>query len=225
MADSETVIVDGHATSARLALDTALPASLGWILAGAGRWVVHAAALVPGSDVGAVLALGDTGAGKSTTAAAALHAGWPVLADDLVVLRCGENGAEARGIPKSLWIPEELGTVRSGGIAAAVDAIRGRREIKTALARGWFPIRAVIVLAHGDAPDTTVERIDAIEAMRSLWSAHIPASIPSRLERWFPVAGRLARLPAWRMSLGAKAASRLSTTAQALATLTASASG
>lgn len=221
MPDADTVIIGGDPEVASTALGRAIPLALAWVLAGADSWVVHSGAFLAGADGAAVLAVGPTGSGKSTTAAAALRAGWPVLGDDLVAVRWNRGDAEVRGIPRPLCVPAELDDWSESGRPLVGDA-RGRWAITPQLASGWFPLRVVIVLAHGSTPDTRLEKLGAIDALRALWSAHFPAAIPSRLERWFPRAARLARLPAWRMHLGTDAQSRLTTTAEALGSVIAS---
>ncbi|MGH9029446.1 MAG: hypothetical protein ACRDV4_07510 [Acidimicrobiales bacterium] len=224
MSEDGSVVIDGDPKQAEAALDRALPLALGWVLGRAESWVVHASAFVTdraavADGPGAVLVFGDTGAGKSTTAASALNAGWPVLSDDLVAVRWRER-PEATGIPRTVWVPAELGTLRGAGRTIGTDG-RRRRAVRPELAKGWFSVRAVVLVGHGTDPQTRVERIGSVEALRALWSAHFPALIPSRLARWFPLAARLARLPAWRLNLGTDYSARLATTADALSVVTA----
>jgi hypothetical protein len=227
MADERTAFVGAETCDARSALERALPVVLGWLLAGGGSWLVHASAfLVPrsgtesssGVEPGAVVVLGASGAGKSTTAASALHAGFPLLSDDLVALRQGPR-TEVRGIPRLVWFPQELGTVDGAGRIVGTD-LRRRQAVRPGLTKGWFPLRAVVVLSHGTESSSTVTAISGVDAIRTLWSSHIASLVPSRLRRWFPVAARVAALPSWRLLLGADSRTRLETTATALASLT-----
>jgi hypothetical protein len=186
--------------------------TLTWLLGAVDRWVIHAAAVVsPGGE--AVVAVGPGGAGKSTVAAAALEAGWPVLADDLVVVRAGPTGLEACGVPRPLAVPSEFSRLGP----AIRDDPRRRRRIDGGLAAGWWPIGHLAVLAHGDVGVTTTEPLGAMEAFLAVRTAHFAADVPSRLGGWFSIAGRLARLPAVRLALGTQSDSRLATTIGALA--------
>jgi hypothetical protein len=196
------------------AFDRALPLTLTWLLGAVDRWVIHAAAVVA-PDGRAVVAVGPGGAGKSTVAAAALGAGWPVLADDLVVLRLGPEGLEVCGVPRPLAVPSEF----SGLGPAIVGDPRRRRRISGALTDGWWPIGRLAVLAHGETGSTTVRALDAMEAFRPVRTAHFAADVPSRMAGWFPIAGRLARLPTVRLALGTRDEVRLASTIEALAPL------
>jgi hypothetical protein len=194
------------------AFDRALPLTLTWLLGAADRWVIHAAAVV-GPDGAAVVAVGPGGAGKSTVAAAAWAAGWPVLADDLVVVRPGPHGLEVCGVPRPLAVPAEFSRLGP----AIRDDPRRRRRISGALTGGWWPIGRLAVLAHGDAGSTVSEPLGSMEAFLAVRTAHFAADVPSRRAAWFPVAGRLARLPAERLALGTRDEVRLATTIAALA--------
>jgi hypothetical protein len=96
------------------------------------------------------------------------------------------------------------------------DDVRGRSAVEAPLAAGWFPIGALVIVAHGAGAETCVEQITADVALRALWAAHFPAAVPSRLKQWFPKAASLARLPAWRVHLGTDAERRSVTTAACL---------
>src|SRR5207245_6776974 len=63
------------------------------LLAGLGRALVHAAAVVH-PDGGAWLLVGDARSGKSTTCATLVSAGWGYLSDDQVVLEAREDGVQ-----------------------------------------------------------------------------------------------------------------------------------
>ncbi len=209
--DDHAIAVDGH--PAPVALDHALPVALAWVLAAQDRWIVHGAGVVPPEASGALIATGPAGAGKSTTAAAALAAGWPVLADDLLVVRPGPGAPAVTGVPRPLAVPPDVGAHLGRPLGGDP---RGRRAVDAELAGGWHPIAAVLVLGHGDHAATEAVRIRAVDAVRALTTAHFPAAIDGRMRSWFPVAARLARLPAWRLDLGADPADRLAGTAAAL---------
>ena len=79
------------------------PFMLASLLAPHERFVLHAGAIQ--LDGRAVLILGGSGAGKSTLIFGALHEGWDVLSDDLVLVRPGGTGPIVSGIPKRLAVP------------------------------------------------------------------------------------------------------------------------
>jgi hypothetical protein len=227
MPDDQTVVVDGDSLEADQILDLALPLAIGWVLAVEETWVVHASGFV-GQDAaspsghGAVLVFGETGAGKSTTAVSALHAGWPVLSDDLVALRWAGEG-RAMGVPRTVWVPEELGHVNGAGRTVGMDDLRLRRAVRPELASGWFSVRAVVLVEHGSEAATRVEPASGVDTLRVLWKAHFLAMIPFRLARWFPIAACLSRSSTWRLRLGTDPKARLGSTASALEALSASA--
>jgi hypothetical protein len=70
------------------------------------RALAHAAAIVPPSG-GAWLLVGDARAGKTTTCATLLSAGWRYLSDDHVVVRRGADAAvEVEGWPRPFHLDE-----------------------------------------------------------------------------------------------------------------------
>jgi hypothetical protein len=87
----------GHANSADVAADVyaILTVTCALLLGRLGRALVHAAAVVtPAGE--AWLLVGDTHAGKTTTCANLLNAGWRYLSDDHVVLSPGASADAAR---------------------------------------------------------------------------------------------------------------------------------
>jgi hypothetical protein len=211
----DRVVVQARTGSAGRAFRQALPLALGWLLSRADHWVIHGAAIAPAPGDNAVLVIGPTGTGKSTTAAAAIQARWSVLADDCVVVRLGPQYAEVRGIPRPLALPPGLNGPDARGQPIQGD-LRGRWAVEVPLATGWHPVGSLVILAHGTEAETHIERAAGIDALRALWASHFPAAVASRLKLWFPRAGSLARLPAWRMHLGADQATRLDTISRCL---------
>jgi hypothetical protein len=208
------------AAGAGAAVDRALPFALSWLLGGLDLWVVHGAALVaPGrARRGVILALGAAGAGKSTTAAAALSSGWSVLGDDLAVVRATESAVDTAGIPRPIALPCDIARP---GLTHPIEGDRRGRQRPVdheglPSARGFWPARAVVVVDHGQEEHTMVERLDPATSLRAVLGAHFAAGVPDRVASWFPVAARLARLPAWRLLLGVDPRQRLASTRRAL---------
>jgi hypothetical protein len=211
MPDANTLAVEGAPSTERRALHLALPVALGSLLANADLWVVHGAAASRPSDGAAVLVSGSTGAGKSTTAAAALHAQWSVLGDDLAVLRAREGGFDVMGVPQRLALPPELKEAGIPGTWIEGDPRNRWTPDRQPPASGWFPLRAVLLLAHGSDAISRVEPILQVDMLRTLWNAYFPAVFAAHLRRWYPVAARVARLPAWRLETGSNPETRLAT--------------
>lgn len=218
----DRVVVQARNGSAVRAFRQALPLALGWLLSRADHWAIHGAGVVPGPGDNAVLVLGPTGTGKSTTAAAALQAKWLVLADDCVVVRLGSRCAEVRGIPRPLALPAGLNRPIARG-QPIQDDLRGRWAVEVPLATGWHPVGSLVILAHGTEAESHIEPATGIDALRALWASHFPAAVASRLKLWFPRAASLARLPVWRMHLGSDEATRLETISRCFQELTAKA--
>jgi hypothetical protein len=213
--DPTTVLVQGDPDRAWQALHDSISLILGWLLGPMGRWALHGAVPLPGGgDVG-VLALGHSGTGKSTIAGSAVMAGWPVLGDDMVILRTDAPTPQLRGVQQQMVLPGEFEKVLGLETEAARDA-RGRRVLDMEVPRAWFQLGAIAVLAHGVEPRTSIEPASPLDAMRMLWTAYFPAVVPARLEQWFPVAAQLCKtVPLWRVNLGSDTSLRLSSTAEA----------
>ena len=88
--------VDATGAPAAADLYSMLTVSAALLLAGLGRALVHAAAVVA-PDGDAWLLAGDARAGKSTTCATLASGGWGYLSDDQVVLTGREDGIEVEG--------------------------------------------------------------------------------------------------------------------------------
>ena len=85
-----------------------------------GRTLAHAAGVVsPGG--GAWLLVGDTHAGKSTTAANLLRCGWGYVSDDNVVLARGGGGIEVEGWPRHFHLDEGWEAGAPLGRRGAID--------------------------------------------------------------------------------------------------------
>jgi len=85
-----------------------------------GRTLAHAAGVVA-PDGGAWLLVGDTHAGKSTTAANLLRCGWGYVSDDNVVLARGSKGIEVEGWPRHFHMDEGWEAGAPLGRRGAVD--------------------------------------------------------------------------------------------------------
>jgi hypothetical protein len=205
--DGEVVISGDGAEAQRV-----VPLALAQALRPFGRYLVHGALLVAGDA--AVLVLGPTGIGKSTVAYGAAAAGWSVRSDDLTVLRDDPDGVlVGSGIPRRARVPEELG-LTAPAIGLADD--RGRRELDLAEPGEEVDITAVAVLSWSTGPRGALRTVAADAVLHELLGAWFGASGPEDVRAWFPLAARLARLPAFGIALGVDPTSRAEDSAAAL---------
>jgi hypothetical protein len=90
-------LVRGTPSTAYFAMQNLLRACLAWSLPGRSAALLHAAALAIGKRGFALV--GPEGCGKSTWARIGDEHGAHVLSDDLVLVECGDAGAELLGSP------------------------------------------------------------------------------------------------------------------------------
>ncbi|HVH11773.1 MAG TPA: hypothetical protein VM759_01915 [Longimicrobium sp.] len=101
---AELRLVDDGSEAARWALYSACTLSSALLLGRMGRALAHAAAVAP-PDGSAWLLVGDARAGKTTTCANLVGAGWNYLSDDHVVLYRDEAGrVAAEGWPRAFHL-------------------------------------------------------------------------------------------------------------------------
>jgi hypothetical protein len=193
------ITVSGDAPQRAVAFTRVLFMAVGHLLRWHDRQVVHAAAIA--RDDCCVLAFGESGAGKSTLALCALRGGWSVLADDLVAVRLVDDEVVADGIPRPITAPAEL--VDDPRVGRAPGVRRDRRELPPdALTPGTHAVHAVVLTRHADSRHGTLRDLGARDALRLVVSSSFAVDDPDALRRVFPVASRLARLPAVELALG-----------------------
>jgi hypothetical protein len=160
-----------------------------------GRLVLHASAVA--IDGQAVAFLGDSGWGKSTTAAA-LHArGHPLVADDVAVVEPGEGRpVVVPAFPRLRLWPDAAAEI--GLDPAALPRVHSSIEKRAhRIADGFadepLPLGQIYVLAEG--PALAVEWLEPHEAMRELARhAHGSRAIRALAERsHFLQCARVAR--------------------------------
>lgn len=189
------------------------------VLAEHGRHALHAASIRCGRGV--VIALGGTGAGKSTLAYAASRRSWPVLSDDLTFLAGVGDDLVAWGLPKPINVPVEL--MRDGGTPIPDDPRRRVRVPLDSHAPDVDRVHAVVLVDHSSLAGYA----EPVEAGPALLKTLLP-SFPlapdrDRLRQLFPIAAGLSRLPAWTLHHDADPERRLDVAATLLAEITAGA--
>lgn len=166
-----------------------------WLLASAGRYLLHAAAV--GVEAEALLVLGHSGSGKSTTVFAALDAGWWALSDDHVALEPSAGGLLAHGVHHALAAPVEIG----GELIARselVDDLRRRGRIEPdVLSTGPRRIAGVVVIGHSTRVAGEVVPLAGHQVMPLVMQSFAASSDRHHTGDFVRVAGALSRLPAW----------------------------
>jgi hypothetical protein len=196
----------------RTALPPVLAAALG----------VHDVFLVHGGivfhDGGAVLIVGPTGAGKSTSVAAARAAGWRIGGDDLVVAWKDEDATWlVSGLPRPVRVERALLTDAADVVSGEPDD-RGRVTPEGWLVPDAAPLVGSVLPARSEA-DGHLRTADglavAVQVMSGSFAAATPAAAPLALA----FSAAVGRLPAWELGLSADPARRLARAADALAAI------
>ena len=196
----------GHAPSDNAMLRRIVHHVISHILSLNGRLVAHGAAV--GRSGGAVLLLGGSGAGKSTSAYLASLAGWSLLGDDLIVVRLVDGGVEAIGIHRAVAVPPEVSEADAAGIE--LDP-RHRRRPNVELDRRPHRVAAVALVAHGTGAGSVelARPLDVAGAIVGSTPAGGNTDVAAAALR---VAGALAAGPCARLCLAEAPADRLAGT-------------
>lgn len=194
-------------------------AVLGHLAARQGWNSLHSG-LIP-TPQGAILLIGESGKGKSTTAAAALHLGWPVESDDVTFLRSAGPDIMAMGLPRVLSVPDAA--LSEGFRVGPVPRLdhRARRSVRHfPRLGGWHRVVGVIEVDHGFETATTVSSLSSLELIQALVrNQAIAGAIPGHDAGLKRLLVGLGNVPTARLELGTDGASRLESTAAALRTL------
>ncbi len=160
---------------------------------------LHAAAIVAGNA--AVGFMGDTGAGKSTLAAAFVRKGFSLLTDDLLVIHSRQNSLLAQsGLPR-LKLCNDSGTsmmAEALGDELGVNSFTGKRVVRLHERHFYaseIPMRALYVLQS--SPNTSGVAIEPlsqqeafVEICRAAFNSYITPA--DRLRQHFVLASQLA---------------------------------
>jgi hypothetical protein len=161
-----------------------------------GRHALHAASLE--RDGSAVLVLGPSGSGKSTFAFAGSQGGWRIIADDLSLVGLSDV-AHVSGLPKPVNVPSDTFETPPEGSRRLPNDERRRWALPPSAiaARGQYPVRAVVMLGHSADSAEFTETPASPERLERLIASLPMGAMPSAVRAFFPVGGRLSRLPAY----------------------------
>lgn len=175
------------------------------VLAHRGVFVLHGGAADAGA--GAMLFLGATGSGKSSLVGLSLLRRWRVLGDDIVALMPEGDRVSIVGIPRPPAIPAEA--VR-GFVAkhATVDG-RGRLVLDPhVLDTAAHPLIGSVLPFRALNRTERATEVAPTDLFHELVGSFPAASNPELLKRFLPIAGLVARLPAYRLPLAREGAER-----------------
>lgn len=178
------------------ATEPLLTVSAALLLGRAGKALLHAAATVAPNG-GAWLLVGDSHTGKSTTTATLTLGGWGYLSDDQVVVGRRGESLHAEGWRRSFNLDAGWEEGRVTGQRVVEEGVGAGRERREAPVTG-------ILLPRVDAERPTalapVTGADAFQALvrQSPWLLADRAAAPAVVS----LLEQVARLPAWRLSLG-----------------------
>lgn len=169
--------------------------ALSWWFARHGAALLHAAAIT--IDGLALVIAGPTGMGKSSCVVAALNRGWPVLCDDLLVIRSSDR-VWAAGIPKQITVGRDQVIHDAPDTTPLPDDERMRKMVSVPLAAGWHPVGALVAVGHDVGPGTVgqLSHHDAMACTVTSWPESVrPGAIGGALAHLGQLAGR----PAYRL--------------------------
>jgi hypothetical protein len=198
---AEAVVVGGDAPGLAREFRFVALIALAHLLARHDRHLVHGAAVVIGP--GALLVVGDTGTGKSTLAFAAHRLGWPVLADDAVLLRRDGGHVYVQGVPRPVAVGADVTSDPVVGGRVVPDDARARTELPAGtLASGEYPVAVVAVTAGRDPAGPTIAALRGASALRMILRASFVLADADVRPALFALGGDLARLPVWSLCHG-----------------------
>lgn len=201
---NDAIVVSGDAPGLAREFRFVALIALAHVLARRGRHLLHGAALVV--DDAVLLAVGGTGTGKSTLAYAAHRLGWPVLADDAVLLERRDSRVFARGVPRPIAVAADVVAETIEGGRGVPEDLRLRVELPAGtLAAGEHPVVGVVVTTGGDAQGDAIFPLRGADALRELIRASITFVDVDVRPALFALCGDLARLPAWSLRHGTDA--------------------
>jgi hypothetical protein len=169
---------------------------------------LHASAVSargPSSSMGSVAFAGNSGAGKSTVAAALLERGHRLFADDVSAIDLGDDPPSLRAAFACQKLdPDSLSAIGSSpeGLRP-VHALESKRvrPVGSRFAVGAAPLLAFCVLAPGERPRLVrLEPQDAfVELLRNTFRPELVRALQGEVAHMQAVTGLAARVPVWRL--------------------------
>lgn len=150
-----------------------LTSGIGYLLLLRGSFPLHASAVDLGKEC--ILFMGDRGAGKSTTAAQFLEAGYSLLSDDVSILEIDKNGGVQTypSLPvMKLWADsiewmnlnfEELSPILP-------DFEKYKVKLTTQFTHESRPVRAIYILKSSTSNQIRIQSLKGFEKIHSLMS-------------------------------------------------------
>lgn len=121
-----------------------------------GYEALHASALA--SPEGVVAILAPSGTGKTTLAVELLRRGWPLLADDVLVLGAGDASAGVLAYPAAPVMNIAPSVPELSGLGETLAVFAGERWVAiTSSTRTPLPLRMIFLLRR--SPDLTLEAL------------------------------------------------------------------
>ena len=180
---------------------------LHWWLRGQGLVMIHAGAV--GLADGAVLIVGKTGAGKSTTTLACLNAGLRYLADDRCLLGldptpqayCIYNSAKLH-LAQMNCFPNLLPAVGNLAETATEKALIHVNEFAPAQIAPRLPIRAILLAHVAGTTATTLAPVSRMALLRDFVASTLvyqPGAVQQEVEL---MAALVRQVPCYQLNLG-----------------------
>jgi hypothetical protein len=167
-----------------------LDSVLGSVALGRGAEALHAGAVLAGG--GAIAVLGASGAGKTSLLAALLERGYPLVADDVLVLAGTDPPAVHPG-------PPVLNVPGAATIGTPIARLGDETWVHVrAIAAGPVPLRALILLDRAPGGPTPAELVPEPQPFAPLFANLLPGSAGDD-ERFAIVAEMAARVPVLRL--------------------------
>jgi len=171
---------------------------LSYCLLARGFEQLHATAVV--IDGSAIALLGGCGFGKSTLAAALLSRGYPLLTDDVLVLRFQENSVVARpSLPRIKLLPESTPSLFAGLQSIPMNHLTTKMIFQLNSDQHVsqeFPLRSIYLLPQKSGSRISVRQLRGHASFLPLISNCFNDIVtsPERLKQQFAFASRVAEL-------------------------------
>jgi hypothetical protein len=165
-----------------------------------GYEALHASGVL--TDRGVVAIVAASGTGKSTLAVELIRRGWPLFADDTLVLRRRDNVVEAHPSAPFINLPVSAGDVRSLG--ADLGPIDGERWVAVENSPGAASqIAAIVLLERGPGKPLSARPISRSPLALAPFMLGLPDDDGRDADRFALYADLVERVPLLRLTAGA----------------------